>query len=129
MRASIVLPALLLAAACTQPAEPMADLAGNWTLEGTTRPLAPATFSLKEFGQTVVGSAAIAGLDPIGPGRPVVSVSGAFSAPEAVLEITVGTGKFARYVATLDSPDHLVGVLTFDASIGGESVTLSYVRQ
>jgi len=129
MRAFAVVPVLLVAAACTQPAEPTSDLAGNWVLEGTTRPLAPATLTLKEFGRTVVGNAVISGLDPIGPGQPVVSVSGAFSAPAATLEITVGTGKFARYAATLDSPDHLVGVLTFDASIGGDTVTLAYVRQ
>jgi len=129
MRAFAVVPALLIAAACTQPAEPAQDLAGNWVLEGTTRPLAPATLTLKEFGRTVVGNAAISGLDPIGPGRPVVSVSGQFTAPAADLEIMVDAGKFARYAGTLDGPDHLVGVLTLDASIGGDTVTLAYVRQ
>jgi hypothetical protein len=129
MRSLPVLPLLLAALACTQPAEPMSNLAGDWTLEGGVRPLAPSILSLKEFGRTVVGSAVIAGLDPIGPGQPVVSVSGAFSPPAAVLEISIGAGKFARYAATMDSPDHLVGVLTYDDALGGASDTLSYLRQ
>ena len=129
MRRFTLLLALLAAVACSQPMEPTQGLAGAWTVESGSKPLVPATMTLDEFGSSVFGKAAISGLDPVGPNQPVVSVTGSFSSPSAALEIRIGTGPFARYAATMDRADHLVGVLTFDAALGGGADTLSYVRR
>ena len=128
MRPAPLLFALLATVACSQPMEPTQPLAGAWTLESSPQSLVPGTIALDELGAKVYGKATIAGMDPVGPNQPVVSVTGSFSSPEAVLDIRIGTGPFAHFAATLDRADHLVGVLTYDATLGGGSVTVSYVR-
>jgi hypothetical protein len=129
MRPSPLFLALLAATACSQPAEPTQGLAGTWTVESGAKPLVPATLRLNQYGATVVGKAAISGLDPVGPNQPVVSVTGSFASPTAALEIRIGTGPFARYAATMDRADHLDGVLTFDDALGGGVDTVSYIRR
>jgi hypothetical protein len=129
MRSAPLLLALLAMAACSQPEEPTQGLAGEWIVESGTQALVPSILTLDEFGAKVFGEATIPGLDPIGPNEPVVSVSGSFTSPAAALDIRIGTGPFAHLAATLDRPDHLVGVLTFDAMLGGGVDTLSYLRR
>jgi hypothetical protein len=125
----LALLALLATVACSQPMEPTQGLQGNWTVESGSQALVPATLTLYQVGASVFGKAAISGLDPVGPNEPVVSVSGSFSSPSVALDIRIGTGPFARYAATLDRADHLIGVLTYDAALGGGSDTVSYVRR
>jgi hypothetical protein len=120
---------LIAAAACTQPAEPNQGIAGAWVLEGAPQTLVPSALTLDEFGTKVFGKATVPGLDPAGPNGPDVSVAGSFSSPAATLDIKIGTGDFGRYAATMDRADHLVGVLTFDTTLGGGVDTLSYVRR
>jgi len=129
MRPAPLLLVLLAAAACSQPEEPTQGLAGQWTVESGTQALVPSILTLDEFGANVVGKATIPGLDPIGPNEPVVSVTGTFFAQSAALDIRIGTGPFAHLAATMDRPDHLVGVLTFDAALGGGVDSLSYLRR
>ena len=119
---------LLAALACTQPESPSQALTGSWTLERAQRALEPQTLTLHQVGGAVSGTATIAGLDPVSPGQPVVSVDGSYASPTATLEIRIGTVIAGHYAAMLDSANHLQGVFTFSATLGGGSDTLAYDR-
>lgn len=119
---------LVAAAACTQPESPGQALTGTWTLERGQRALEPQTLSLRQVGGTISGTATIPGLDPVSPGQPVVSVSGSYASPTATMDIRIGTAIAGHYAATLDSANHLTGVFTFSAALGGGSDALVYDR-
>lgn len=114
--------------ACAQPESPSEVLTGSWTLENAQRALEPETLTLWQVGGSVKGTATIPGLDPVSPGQPVVSVHGSFASATATLDITIGTVVAGHYTATLDSANHLRGVFTFSAGLGGGSDTLAYSR-
>jgi hypothetical protein len=124
-----VLLALVATAACTPPEDPSRVVEGAWTLEGSPRPLVPATLTLRQLGGVLLGSATIAGLDPVGPGQPVVTVAGSFSSPTVSLDLAIGNDTAAHYAATLDGVGHLAGVWTFSDALGGGADTVSYIRR
>ena len=129
MRPTHWLAILLAAAACTQPESPGQVLAGSWTVEKTQRALEPYTLTLRQEGGTVSGTATIPGLDPVSSGQPVVSVIGSYASPTAALDIRIGSVLAGHYVATVEAADHLKGVFTFSAALGGGSDTLTFDRQ
>lgn len=108
--------------------EPSQILPGSWTLESSHLALEPQSLTLRQFGPTVTGEAFIPGVDPIGPGQPVVSVTGLYVPPMVTLDIRIGTVPFGHYQANLDSANRLVGVFTLSTALGGGAVTLAYDR-
>lgn len=128
MRLACCATILFAAVTCIQPESPSQALTGSWTLERAQRALEPQMLTLHQIGGTVSGTATIPGLDPVSPGQPAVSVSGSYASPTATLEIRIGTVLAGHYAATLDSANHLRGVFTFGAALGGGSDTLAYDR-
>lgn len=128
MRLAPYFASLLAVVACAQPESPSGVLTGSWTLENAQRALEPETLTLRQVGDFVTGTATIPGLDPVSPGQPVVSVHGSFASATATLDITIGTVVAGHYAATLDSANHLSGVFTFSAELGGGSDTVAYIR-